>query len=261
MNIGIFSPYGSALSYTTFANVFAKYLSSYSISVNRFSCNGFVSVCGRDAKISWKRNLGTCLYCIAEQKYYNDWADTRAINLSSELSPELVSNTQEWVEELDTSNLFTAEYQGHNIYPLVKEDFSKRFLGLNPDLNNGSHVLFLKRLLISAVRGYVAAEKTFTKTSFVYLLLNPKDILSKALALAARTGGISVVQFETIAEAKQFEIVKDGSQEKLAIEAELENIFSLSKQISEWPAQLQESLSRVTSYLDINISQMSLPLS
>jgi hypothetical protein len=161
MSVAVLTPYASLNPESGLLHLLARRLKSRGDHVEQVRCNGIFSTCDRDALTGWRRTVGSCAGCIADQRSLAAWAGIPATELSIFLSPSDIERIEQLVATLDIAELWSLEFDGVNFENTLQASFAERFPGVRFDPSNRQHEQAVARLARSALRCAVAVSKYF----------------------------------------------------------------------------------------------------
>ncbi len=161
MSVAILTPYASLNPESGLLHLLARRLLSRGDRIEQVRCNGIFSTCDRDSLSGWRRTVGSCAGCIADQRSLAAWAGIPATELSIFLAPNDIERIEHLVATLKIQELWALEFDGVNLENTLQSSFAERFPGVRFDPSNRQHEQAVARLARSALRCAVAVSKYF----------------------------------------------------------------------------------------------------
>lgn len=261
MNLAIFSPLGRLQRETGLIYLLSHYIRGALPEAVQLRCNGIFSLCGRDSENHWSRSLNTCLSCKKESAQISEWGAFQPKDLSSYLKADEVEQTKRWISAQDARQLMRLEYKGAKLFELCAHSLSARLGVQKPDLTNKRQEDLARRHVLSTLRMWMAAKRFLgverPELSFV---AGGKDFMSACYLATARQQGCPVALFVWDEAQKIIFIHHPQSDQVFPCELYLDDVVSRRADIKTWPAQLTERLDAIKAFLNIDDTQLPLPL-
>ena len=192
MSVAILTPYASLNPESGLLHLLARRLKSRGDQIEQVRCNGIFSTCDRDSLTGWRRSVGSCAGCIADQRSLAAWAGISATELSTFLSPADIERIEHLVATLSIEELWELEFDGVNLKNTLQASFAERFPGVQFDQSNRQHEQTVARLARSALRCAVALSKYFTqKRPGVLMTASGEGFIEQVIAHQALKAGVA----------------------------------------------------------------------
>lgn len=264
MKVAVFTPYSLLSHEAGVIYLLANYLADLypESAVRQLKCNGAFSLCGHDAERGWKRNVTSCLYCAVGQQRLATWAGIDSEELAKYLMPQDVEDTLRWGSLLHDADLLTAQFGDRILYDYCKGSFKDRFGTETPDLDNKNHLRVLRRLLVSAARMFLAAER-FCKAGSPEHVFVPSDsdfLTTVFLDCAALHGAITTV-FKWDLHSRMMTLKASATDDEYTCSLLLEDVTSMRSDPCTWSEELLSVVNEILSFLKLSDTQLTLPLS
>lgn len=261
MKISAFVPFGAQSQESGLIYLLANYLKVTFPEVVQLRCNGVFSLCDRDAENSWNRNINSCFQCMADQKSMSDWSALPVQSLSAYLTPEDISETKKMILRMPSKDLKVAIFLDHNLFELCKDSFAERFRQSELDYDNKSHEQFVKKLMLSAARMLLATrhyQQRFAPD--LTIVANGSDFLTRCYFEQSRRMQRAVAVFRWELAQRSVQIIRPRDNAILSSELVPENILAMRSDVRTWPFELSGIMSEIAKFLEIDASQIRLPL-
>lgn len=258
MRISILAPYSQLGRESGAMYLLSNYLKTVHPEMVQLRCNGVFSTCGRDAELSWKRDLDSCHQCIAEQKNLALWSSLALEDLSRYLDADTVARSRRISSSESAASLALLEWDGVRLLDLVRGTFHSRFGPIEPDYRNRSHEIFLRRLLLGSAR-MLSASKNFLEKFHpeVTFVAGHDDLISASFLAAARNQKSRVVVFQWEPAARAVTITDHMLGKKISCELLIENILKIRADVKTWSLDLMDILSEISKTLEIPTTTQS----
>lgn len=261
MKISVFVPFGSQSQESGLMYLLANFLKVSFPEVVQLRCNGVFSMCDRDADTSWVRGMQSCFSCMSDQRALSAWSGVPVQDLSSFLLPDDVTESKRWVLSLKDHELIRAEYKGSAVFDVARESFVNRFGTQTPDLANKQHEQYLRRLLLSAVRMSIAAQRYHTKFApDMSLVAGGRDYLTRAFVNQGRALRRDVSTFRWDINQRAIQISHPRDKKILACELVPEGIRGMRSDTRTWPSELSTIMTEIAHFLGLESDQLALPI-
>ncbi len=257
----IFVPFGSLSQEAGVLALLARYLNSIYPDVSLLICDGFFSLCDRDAESAWQRDPHSCSRCMNDQRNLATWAQIPVQRLSNYISHQEILDSRRWVLELSGQELLAINYKGIAIGELLAGTFSNRLGVTRPDLSNKNHEQFLRRLSLAALRMCIVTDHFNNRyMPNLSLVASGEDFLSAAFSAQSRQQGCFVSMCTGDLSSRCVRISHPRSSEKFNFEFFLRDLRAMRSDMSTWPDELVVMLGNVLAFLGISDTQLTLPI-
>lgn len=262
MKIPIFVPFGSHSQEAGLMYLLANFLKATYPEVVQLRCNGMFSVCDRDVDSSWTRTVSSCFTCIADQKALSDWSGLPVQDFSSFLTPEDIRETKEWATALAAADLTTAEFRGMPVFEICRETFAIRFGASEFESRNKNHEQFLRKLLVSATRACLAAQRYHGSYSpDICLVSGGRDYMTQGFVTFSRAMKRDVAVFRWDVASRAIQITHPRNEKTLSCELVPEGVLGMRSDYKTWPAELVSIVQGILNFLELSGGQLKLPIS
>ncbi|MBN8549299.1 MAG: hypothetical protein J0M12_08300 [Deltaproteobacteria bacterium] len=262
MKIPIFVPFGSHSQEAGLIYLLANYLKATYPEVVQLRCNGMFSTCDRDVDSSWTRTMTTCFACIADQRALSDWSGLPVQEFSAYVTPDDTRETKQWATSLDASQLPQAEFRGMPVSEMCRETFANRFGVSEFEPRNKSHEQFLRKLLVSAARAGLAAQRYHSSYSpDLCLVSGGKDYVTQSFVALSQALKRDVAVFRWDVASRAIHITHPRSNKTLSCELVPEGVLGMRSDYKTWPNELLAIVQGILSFLEIAAGQLKLPIS
>jgi hypothetical protein len=191
MKVAVFAPYGSLHKESGLLFLVANYLAKNGAEVVQLRCDGAVPACGRDRGAGVVRTPFQCVRCMSDQAALAAWAGVTVRDLSSEVVPDDVLTTAQWLQSVAPDALERVEFRGVNLWSACRAELLMRWDSLQPQTLTEAQELDVRGLFISYVRTAVASERFLKKFEPTLALVSSiRDPLCHAFVLQAKQSGL-----------------------------------------------------------------------
>lgn len=240
----------------------ANFLKATYPEVVQLRCNGMFSVCDRDVDASWTRTVSSCFACIADQKALSDWSGLPVQDFSSFVTPDNIRETKHWVTALDAQQLPHAEFRGMRIFDICRETFANRFGAVDFEPRNKNHDQFLRRVLVSAARACLAAERYHSAYApDLCLVSGGRDFITQGFTTFSRAMQRDVAVFRWDVATRAINISHPRNEKSLSCELVPEGVLGMRSDYKTWPAELLGIVQGILNFLELSGGQLKLPIS
>ncbi|RMG41452.1 MAG: hypothetical protein D6719_08520 [Candidatus Dadabacteria bacterium] len=261
MRIAIHTPFGTLSQEAGVIYLLGNYLKDTCSDIVQLRCNGVFSMCDRDAERSWKRSIHSCAACNCDQRSLAAWSGVSGDEISRYLTPDDIERTRRWVMKLSSDALLTAEFDGVNLFSLCTHSFRTRFGVAECDMRNKQHEQVVRRLVLAAARMWLASKSFIRKfRPDISLVAGGEDFISRAYLRRAQHLNNPVALFRWNIGARHLQIFHPYRDESMPCDILLEGIASMRADSKTWPEELLSILQEILLFLEIDESQLQLPI-
>lgn len=262
MKIAVLAPFGSHSQESGLLYLLANYLHGTYPEVVQLRCNGMFSVCDRDIDNSWTRSVSSCFACIADQKALSDWSGLPVQNYSSYLLPEDIRDTKQWLSSVSAADLPRAEFRALPVFEVCRESFANRFGTGEYDSRNKNHEQFLRKLMLSAARASLTAQRYQRQYApDLSLICGGRDFISSSFVTVSQgmQRDVSVLRWNV--GNRSIQITHPRQNDGYSCELVPEGVLGMRSDVKTWPRELNGIVQGILEFLGLSAGQLKLPIS
>ena len=194
MRAAIFSPYATNSAEEVFTALLANYIRHSVADVSQLGCRGSFSSCGRDRIIGAARDPLSCLRCHGAQTRLTDWSGVDLYQIGAALTPEAITNTRRFINELPIDQLPLATFRGYTLYDLAGHEIFSRCHDDQPNLQDARDVTVVRESLLNAARMILATERFLQEQKpQLCIVSRGDDILTRPFIEVCLTQSVQII--------------------------------------------------------------------
>ena len=261
MKTVVFTPYGSASPETGVIYLLANYLTKGFPDIYQLTFNGICSISERDAEVDWKKDIESWFRCIADQKRLAHWSGIETLEFSPYLPCTEIEKTRRWILKLTDDQLAALDFNGLDLFPLVKDSFANRFGIAIPNVQNKLHIPYLRQLLLACLRTQHATERFVQmETPNLIFIAGGDDFITKGFVEATKNSSADVVVFRWRVNDRCVTVTHPRIEDDFKCPLVLEDIASMRSDYRTWPHEIITILKDIMGFIGISENQMALPI-
>ena len=255
MTILIFTPYGSMTFESGLIYLIANYCQRSVAKVVQLQCDGSFPLCDRDEEFEWVRKAASCGTCIADQRRLAGWSASDTVTISSYLGPDDMIRTERWSLAIAGDNEREHYFEGENISCLVERSLRKRLPPRTGD------EFTKQRLLLSSVRALIAFRRCLESLRPTFCMIaGGADFLSATFAAQCKNLAIRAAVARWNSQVRMVEVLLTQNSEVLECDLTLAPSALLRSDPDTWPVELKERVGNLILQMEMNNSQLVLPI-
>lgn len=262
MRILLNLPFGGLTKEAGILHLLASHISDGSTQVSQVRCNGMFALCDRDSESGWTRRLHACSNCAADQKGFAAWAGIESLDLSPFISSAEIVDTKRLIAAMSETALLKAEFSGLNLSEIALGSFKSRFgHSTAPDMKNKQHEIFMRKLVLSAMRACMAVKRLHVKHQpDLVLASGGEDFISRSWVMQSKASRCPVAVFKTDLASRCVKISHSEQREPFICDLLLQGVEGFRPDKSTWPREIVGLLEDIRRYLGVSVGQLSMPL-
>ena len=239
------------------------------IGVNHLVCDGIYSLCDKDKKNNWRRNISSCLTCNSEQKNLLKNLNLPTHSLSSFVDKEEVFLTKKIIDNFNFDEIKDFNFLNtYNIYQLSQNIFTSIFNKETPDFSNENHKLVYKHFINTVIKTVFCSIKYLKNVhTDIIFCINNTDLITGTFCKVAEQFNKKIILFSkirSVEENKNFLHISSALENFMINEEEFHSL-NIYNQLLEEPnliydlnsLQIEQKLKNISNAIltTFNISQ------